>query len=65
MSPNPNDLDGSFESFAARQPRPEIYRQLRPDSDTIGLDHESRYEYAQRCTREAMKTVKWRVQQER
>ncbi len=64
MSPDPNDLDGSLERFASRQPHPEIYRRLRPDSDTIGRDNESRFDYAQRCRRELMKTVKWRVQQE-
>ncbi len=66
MSPNPNDLDGSFESFAARQQQPGIYDQLRPDNNTIGPEenNESRYAYAQRCTREVMKTVEWRVRQE-
>ena len=67
MSPDPNDLDGSFRSFAERQrQQPGIYDQLRPDSDTIGPEenNESRYAYAQRCTREVMKTVEWRVRQE-
>lgn len=68
MSPDPNDLDGSFRSFAERQrqQQPGIYDQLRPDSDTIGPEenNESRYAYAQRCTKEVMKTVEWRVRQE-
>ncbi len=66
MSPNPDDLDSSFNSFAARQrqQQSEIYGRLRPDSNTIGPDNESRYDYAQRCRTEVMKSVKQRVLQE-
>ena len=64
MSPNPDDLSGSFNAFAQRQRRPEIYGRLRPDSDTIGPDNESRFNYAQRCRTEVMKSVKQRVLQE-
>ncbi len=66
MSPNPDDLDSSFNGFAARQrqQQSEIYGRLRPDSNTIGPDNESRYDYAQRCRTEVMKSVKRRVLQE-
>ena len=66
MSPNPDDLDSSFNGFAARQrqQQSEIYGRLRPDSNTIGPDNESRYDYAQRCRTEVMKSVKQRVLQE-
>lgn len=60
--PDPNLLDRSFNTFCSQQQQPQNYQPLKPDSYTMA-DGTSRYEYAERCRREVMKNVEYRVRQ--
>jgi hypothetical protein len=64
MGPNPQNLDASFDNFCATHPFGEINRRLRPDSNTIGPNNISRYEYSELCRNEVMKNVEFQVRQE-
>lgn len=63
LGPNPEDLDASYEGFVTRQKKPDLFLGLRPDTNTIGPDNESRYAYSQRCRTEVMKAVRQSVLQ--
>ena len=61
--PQPDKLDEEFINFCNGHPKPENCRKLRPDSNTIGPDNISRYEYSERCRDEVMKNVEMRARQ--
>ena len=61
--PQPDKLDEEFINFCNGHPKPENCRKLRPDSNTIGPDNISRYEYSERCRNEVMKNVEMRARQ--
>ena len=63
LGPNPQDLDGSFNSFCENHANTKVFRGLRPASDTFGQTGMSRYEYSERCRNEVMKNVEHHARQ--
>ena len=59
-----NDEYENFLAPFARRNKPNPYRDIKPDSNTIGSDNVSRYDYSKACRKELMKKVEWRVRQE-